>query len=63
MSKGVYLGRTRFNTKTGVYLPIIVAENMNLQDGDLVEFYSESENIVIRKTVKNVPFEKINNGR
>ena len=49
----VYLGRARYSVKTGVYVPLIVAENMNLEDGDLVEFHIENQELIIRKTLKS----------
>ena len=34
----VYLGRAKYSRAYGVYIPLIVAENMELKDGEIVEF-------------------------
>ena len=39
----VYLGRARYSVKNGVYIPLVVAENMELRDGDLLEFNMGTE--------------------
>jgi antitoxin component of MazEF toxin-antitoxin module len=49
----VYLGRAKYSIKTGVYIPLIVAENMELKDGDKVEFHIENQELIIRKSLKN----------
>jgi len=49
----VYLGKAKFSPKTGVYIPIIVAQNMSLEDGDLLEFHIEDSELKIRKAVGN----------
>jgi len=48
----VKMGKAKFNPKTGIYIPIIVAENLGLVDGDLIEFFIEKEELILRKAIQ-----------
>jgi hypothetical protein len=58
----VYLGRAKYSRNYGFYIPLIVAENMELKDGDIVEFNMgtdvlqlSSRDLVARRSVNQDP--------
>jgi len=57
MELGVRIGRSkvgkRGQSSLAITIPKQVAENFNIQKGDVVEFY-QNEGLIILKVVKNV---------